>query len=335
MEFAFFIGIDVSKNELDFTVMQGRQLLFHREISNTVKNIGGLVKELSKQKGFELSRAIFCMEHTGIYSNHLLRYLYKIKACVCLEAATQIKNSLGNLRGKNDKIDSMRIAEYAYKNREDLRLWEPKREVVLRLAQLSSTRSRLISAKKILSVAIQENKDFVEKEVVGNSSRLCQSTLKAIEGDLKKTQEAIDRLISEDTELRRLFSLVTSVCGVGQVTAIQIVISTNEFKDITEAKKYACYSGVAPFRKESGLFRGKAQVSMMANKKVKTLLHLSALVAIQHNPEIRAYYMRKVNEEKKNKMSVINAVRNKLILRVFACVKQDRKYEKNYNKLVA
>nr|MBC7614368.1 hypothetical protein [Pseudopedobacter sp.] len=72
----------------------------------------------------------------------------------------------------------------------------------------------------------------------------------------------------------------------------------------------------------------------MANKKVKTLLHLAALVAIQHNPELRNYYERKVNEEKKNKMSVINAVRNKLILRVFACVKQDRKYEKNYLKLV-
>ena len=73
----------------------------------------------------------------------------------------------------------------------------------------------------------------------------------------------------------------------------------------------------------------------MANKKVKTLLHMAALVAIQYNDELRLYYERKVNIEKKNKMSVINAVRNKLVQRIFSCVNQNRMYEKNYLKLVA
>lgn len=73
----------------------------------------------------------------------------------------------------------------------------------------------------------------------------------------------------------------------------------------------------------------------MANKKIKTLLHLSAIVAIQYNADLKRFYERKVTYEKKNKMSVINAVRNKLILRIFACVNQNRPYEKNYGKLVA
>lgn len=90
------------------------------------------------------------MEHTKIYSNHLLACLYQKKANICLESATQIKKSLGNLRGKNDKVDSMRIAAYAYKNREELRLWAPRREHVQQLAHLASTRSRLIKAKKML-----------------------------------------------------------------------------------------------------------------------------------------------------------------------------------------
>ena len=52
-------------------------------------------------------------------------------------------------------------------------------------------------------------------------------------------------------------------------------------------------------------------------------------------PDLKIYYGRKVNEEKKNKMCVINAIRNKLILRVFACVNQNKEYEINYQKLVA
>jgi hypothetical protein len=62
---------------------------------------------------------------------------------------------------------------------------------------------------------------------------------------------------------------------------------------------------------------------------------MSALVAIQHNDELRLFYERKVNVEKKNKMSVINAVRNKLVQRIFSCVNQNRLYEKNYQKLLA
>lgn len=335
MEFTFFIGTDVSKNELDFAVMQGKNLLFHKETENTVKAINVFLKELLKLSGFDLSKAVFCMEHTGIYNNHLLVCLHKMKANICLEAATQIKNSLGNIRGKNDKIDAIRIGEYAYKNREELRLWAPKRDVVVNLSQLAATRSRLISARKMLSTPIKENNGFLQKNIAKENGKLCNRTIRTIDEDLLKTEKAIDLLVNQDSELKRLFALITSVCGVGMVTATQIVITTNEFKDINQAKKFACYSGVAPFTKESGMFKGKARVSHMANKKVKTLLHLAAMVAIQHNKELNVYFERKVNDEKKNKMSVINAVRNKLILRIFACVKQNRKYEKIYSKLVA
>ena len=127
MEFTYFIGCDVSKNELDFAVMQGKQFLFHKEIANNPKAIQAFVSELKKLSNFDLATAVFCMEHTGIYNTHLLVYLHKKKANSCLEPATQIKNSLGNIRGKNDKVDAIRIAEYAYKNREELRLWQPKR----------------------------------------------------------------------------------------------------------------------------------------------------------------------------------------------------------------
>jgi transposase len=159
--------------------------------------------------------------------------------------------------------------------------------------------------------------------------------LKGVETSLNNVEKAIMAIIKADPELKRLFDLATSVSGIGKVIAVQMIITTNEFKDIDNAKSYACYAGLAPYLEESGVFKGKGRVSHMANKKVKTLLHMAALVAIQHNDELRLYYQKKVDIDKKNKMSVLNAVRNKLVHRVFACINQNRKYQKNYLGLVA
>lgn len=334
MEFDFFIGIDVSKDELDFSVQQGKCFLFHREIRNEPGSIKAFLKELKKLPGFEMNKAVFCMEHTGIYNNHALSCLYEKNGNICLEAASQIKNSMGNIRGKNDKVDSVRIAEYAYKNRESLRLWEPKREVLVQLANYSAIRSRLLTTEKILKTPLKELAGFSKKKVARQNQVLCNPTLKAVKGDLARVDQAIAAVISGDPELKRLFDIVTSVCGIGKVTGVQMLITTNEFKDINQAKQYACYAGVAPFTDESGKVKKKARVSHMANKKVKTLLHLAAMVAIQYNPDLKSFYERKTGEGK-HKMSVINAVRNKLIERIFACVNQNRKYEKNYCRLVA
>lgn len=335
MEFVFFIGIDISKNELDFAVRRGKELLFHCEIANTPAAINAFLKELNKLPGFNLSIAVFCMEHTGIYNNHLLACLHKKKANICLEAASQIKKCLGNVRGKNDKVDSIRIAEYAYTQRENLRMWAPKREIVQQLSHLSAARSRLLKAKKMLSTPLNEAEAFVSKTIAKQTIKACSSTLNAITADLKRIEKEINKIISSDEELHRIFMLTTSVCSIGNVIATQVIISTNEFKDINNAKQFACMGGMAPFVEESGIFKGKGRVSHMANKKIKTLFHMAALVAIQYDPELKQFYERKVNQDKKNKMSVLNAVRNKLILRIFACVNQNRKYEKNYARLVA
>ena len=316
--------------------MQDKELPFHAEVENSPRTITAFIKEQTKLPNFDLSKAVFCMEHTGIYSHHLLSCLHKMGAKVCLEAATQIKNSLGNLRGKNDKIDAVRIADYAYRNSERLRLWTPKRDVVVKLAQLSATRSRLITVKKMLTVPIKETGGFLDKKTAAANAKLCKTSIDGVQKDLTRIEKAIDELIDVDAELKRLYRLVSSVVGIGKVTATEVLITTNEFRDIKEAKKFACYCGVAPPSPRNRVCsRVGPEYHIRANKKMKTLLHLAALVALQHNKDLKTYYERKVSEERKNKMCVINAIRNKLVLRIFACVNQGKEYEINYQKLVA
>jgi len=328
MENTYYIGVDVSKNKLDIAIIQGGELLDHHVISNEKEAIREWFIQLKSLVGFKKEKCIFCMEHTGVYNLPLLSFLYKKKVKVCLEAASQIKNSMGNVRGKNDKSDAIRIGKYAYRNAQELRLWQPKREVLVKLDRLNTLRSRLLSMKNQLEVPIREGETFFPK-LKSLEKKLAQRTINSLKADIEKINTEIDLVITQDARLQNMITLITSVNGVGRQTAIEIVYTSNEFEDIQEPKKFACYAGVAPFKKESGIFKGKPRVSQMANKKMKTLLHMCAIVAINHNDDIKAYYERKVKEGK-NKMAVLNAVRNKLIHRIYACVKQNRKYENSY-----
>lgn len=328
MEFKHFIGIDVSKETLDFSLVVRGEKQFHIQTTNNKKGIMQVVKQL-KQSYAILSETVFCMEHTGLYNEHLLNTLSSIKANIWLESSLHIKQSSGLQRGKNDKVDSLRIALFAYKNREEAKLWEAPRQAITQLKHLTTLRNRLMRAISQLQVPLKENKSFMPKDLAAKLSLHSKASLKGLKADLMKINDSILAIIKEDERLNHLFSIVTSVDGIGPVTATQILISTNEFKNFHFAKQFACYAGVAPFEHSSGSsVRGRTRVSNMANKTLKKLLFLASLSASQIKGEMNDYYVRKVNQGK-NKMSVLNAIRNKLILRIFACVKNNRPYSKN------
>jgi len=328
--YTHFIGIDVSKNEVDFAIMNEKNLLFHEEVKNDITEIIPFIVRLKSMPKFSIAKSLFCMESTGIYCNHLL-YCFKLfKANIVVENPIHIKKSLGLVRDKNDKADAIRIAQYALKNKDALRLWVPKRQVIFDLANLAAIRSRLLSTQIALKTPIKELNMFVNEEVIQRSEAMCHNSLLALKNDLKNVDDNIQLLILADPRLKRLHEIITSVPNIGEKTALQLIISTNEFKDIKDPKKFACYAGVAPFIQESGIFKGKAKISHIANKKIKTLLHICAVSSLRKG-ELKDYYTRKVAEGK-SKMGVINAIRNKLILRIFACVNQDRLYQDQYNR---
>lgn len=331
MQIKKFIGIDVSKKTLDITIVdsQGKQIYYER-IANESKSIKNCFVSFMKNFSLNYDESVFCMEYTGIYNLHLVKWLKKQSAHIWMESGNQICKSQGLVRGKNDKVDSSRIALYAFSNRHNIKLWKAPREIIEKLSVLLSLRNRFIKVKKQLSVTIEEQKLYLDKNTIKTIKKLNADPVNELMKSIQKVEKEIMELIKTDERIFKIYKIATSVDGVGMITAVNLITTTNEFLSITEAKKYACYSGVAPFEYSSGSsVRGKTKVSHMANKKMKTLLHLAALSAIQVKGEIKEYYKRKV-EQGKNKMSVLNAVRNKIIQRVFSCVKQNRFFEKNY-----
>ena len=333
MEKSLFIGIDVSKNELDFAVVESNKTLFHIEVTNNKQGIDSFMKQLKRQTNFSFENSLFCMEFTGTYNNILLNYLSNKNALIWVENARQIKDSMGTLRGKTDKLDAIVIAQYAYKNRENSRIWIPKHDIIQELDRLTTVRLRLVNAVKTLETPLTDSKDFIGKKAHKSTSNACQGSIDALKKDIKNIENEIKKLAENDPDLKHLYEIVTSVKGISAVIATEIIIATNEFKDITDPKKFGCYAGCVPFEKSSGKKNGKPHVSNIANKKIKSLLHMAALSAIQHCKELKDYYHRKVAEGK-NKMLVINNVRNKLILRIFACINKNQKYDENYTFLL-
>jgi transposase len=329
METLYFLGIDISKKKFDAALTIDGKNFHEVQIENQAKPIESFFRELKRQLS-SLSKLIVCLEHTGIYCQPLLDYLVKNQIRVCVEPALQIKQSQGMTRGKNDRIDAKRIALYALKNRENLAFWKPQRHCIQKLKALLTTRERLVKIRVQLEVPLRECEEFIEPSIRKEMVRHCHKTLNSVQGDIDKIEQAIEQLVKEDSQLREQCALATSVPGIGKITALNMIVSTSEFTRIAEAKKFACYAGVAPFEHISGSsIRGKTRVSKMANMTLKKLLHLAAMSAIQCCEELKAFYQRKVAAGK-NKMSVINAVRNKLISRVFACIKNNRKYQKIY-----
>lgn len=315
-----FVGIDVSKEWLDFACFQpGQGIIYKAQCANNGSGIGRVMKEIRKFCKVGTGDLLFCLEHTGIYCTSFLAYASKLDLLVWQESAWKIKGSQSP-RGKSDAMDAARIAEYAYRYRDRARLWVPEPEAIGRLRDLLAMRERLKKAMTMLKVPKSEAKATGKKVAVADMAKLCDPAVKALHKQVKQVEEQIDELVAKTPEYKQTMELACSVPGVGRMTALSLILFTRNFTLFDDPRKLACYSGVAPFDHSSGSsIRGRTRVSHFAQKDLKKVVHMAAMSAIQRNPDMKAYFVRKVGEGK-NKMSIINAVRNKLLHCVMAIV---------------
>jgi transposase len=242
-QFAYFIGIDVSRNKLDLAVMHHETLLFHRTIKNAVAEILVFLREIQSLTNLDKTQAVFCMEATGIYCNHMIEVLASENMAMVRENPLQILNSLGKIRGKTDKIDAIRIANYTFKNRHELSLKQARRPVIEQLAYLSALRRRMVATVKALRTPVKEQQTFINRDIQTQVILLGESSLNALILDIKKVEKAIAAVIKDDIRLKQLDEIITSVPHIGMVTCINIIIATNEFKDYNNPKNLPVMPG--------------------------------------------------------------------------------------------
>lgn len=321
-----FVGIDVSKKTFDVAIIKFNSDLLEENFSNSTRGINQFLKWLNKND-VSSEECLIGLERTGIYSELLTRNLQSKSFKTWVVMPYTLQRSMGLQRGKSDRIDAKRIAEYIRRYEDKAVLEQEENNHLVKIKKLLTLRNQLIKASSGFKKHLQELKLF-DNESYKLVKKIMESSIDKIKKNLKKLENKIEKLYKKDEEINKKMRLGLSVVGVGKITMLHILTATNLFKNCSNAKQLACYSGVVPFEYSSGTsVNKKSRVHFMANKKIKSLLHLCAMSSINHDPELKKYYERKV-EEGKPKMLVLNNVKNKLIHRIYSVIKRDQPYEK-------
>jgi transposase len=330
MEPKFFVGIDVSKITMDIAIIESGQLIGTFKIPNTEIGLLDFIKFLKDNYKCRGKNTLLCAESMGLFTNYLKTASEKHGMVICLESALRIKRSMGIQRGKNDSVDAVRIAEYAMKNYRSMKIWVSPRNCMLRLKSLSTIRKRLMKVLIMLKSQDKMHAYYIPKKEIEGISSLYNKSIEAVQADIENVNREMDFIIDSDERLSQLMKLQMSIPGIGRIIARQMIIATNEFIDFDTSRQFAAHCGVAPFEISSGgVSLGRTKVSHLADKELKALLHLGSMHFTRSTKYfLGRYYHRKVSEGK-NKMSVLNAIRNKLLHRIFSCVKNNKLYTDN------
>jgi len=328
MNYFYFNGIDISKEWFDAAIIAttNPRVSKHHQFANTLKGFKAYKKWLKKNGVTDYSKLFVCMEHTGVYTIPLCEFLAHQKVTYTLVPGAEITNSIGITRGKNDKLDAKRIAKYAFKNRDEIIIHTLPKEELRELKALLSYRERVVKSRHGFKVSSKELKAFDKSSVSQSICPRSEKLIKIFTKEINQIEKDIDQFLEKHPEIKRNYELLLSVPGIGRQNALYMIYFTKNFVSFNCPKKFSSYSGIAPFRNESGKSRkSKSKVSHKANKKMKTLLTSAVVCSHPTCVEYRIYYKKQI-EKGKDENSIKNVLRNKIVSRAFAVIKRNSPY---------
>lgn len=327
-----FIGIDISKDKFDYCILSDDHKILLKGIEvNSKKGISSFCKLINKYS--DLAPWI-CMEHTGHYG-YLLCHEFSNKALTySMLSPLDLKKSMGLVRGKSDTVDAYRIASYALTHQHTLKPSIYPEEALRKLKVTITAREGLKKESVKLQNSIRAFKIVAKTTDIANVSKVLIKQLEHVKKGIKELETQMKEIIQLSESLKKTYKKITGVYGVALITASSVIVETENFTKITNPRKFACHGGIAPFPYSSGSsVKGRSRTSFFCKRSLKGLLFRASATAIQHDPELKAYYKRKL-EEGKHKLSALNAVANKLVLRIFAVQKRENPFQLTLAKVI-
>ena len=316
-----FIGCDVSRATLDFAIYKkgnDYRTFQHIQVPNSTEGFQAMRKWLRTFK-INIKEAVIAMEHTGVYSIALSEWCHKKAITFVLLHPLDVKNAGARGRNKTDKADSQFIADYAYTMREKLSPSSPEPTTIKKLRELRNERQLAVRAR---TAYLNQLKMITDKSTFNRMNKVTEmftAQIKNIEAELRK-------IIESDAELHRNYKLLISIPGIGIINAVTTLIATCNFTRFQTARQYAKFCCVSPLSRESGTsVRSGDHVSHAGHNEIKSILTEGVRSAIHHDAQLKAYYERKRAEGKPHG-SVLNAVKFKLICRMFAVIGRQKEY---------
>jgi transposase len=290
------IGIDTSQSQLDIYV---RPVGDYFCVENSPK---GAKEAACRLRSYQPARVL--IEATGRLEMHFVCAAHKVRLPVVVCNAGQVRQfakATGRL-AKTDKLDAQDIAHFG----EALQpaLTELKPEKPRQISDLIAVRSQCLDMSTMQKNRMRRMPKTVQPPI--------QRILNAIQKEIERIDQKLDKLVDATPQWRNQRELLMSAKGVGKVVAYTLMSELPELGQLNR-KKIAALVGVAPINRDSGSYRGKRRI-YGGRSKVRTVLYVSMLSAIQHNPKIKSMYERLVAAGKPKKVAIVACMRKQLTI---------------------
>jgi transposase len=328
-------GIDVAQNELVVSLGRiSRSLEIEIYASKTFAN---------KQSGFEALEVWikkhtdpqitvrFVMEATGVYHEKLAYYLSGQAHQVSIVLPNKISNYFRTLDIKTitDKTASQAICRFGLERM--LEVWQKPKKVFKDIKQVTRERDQLIADRTVLKNQLHAEK--AEAFPNENSIKRITKRIQLINKQELEIRTEIAELVKKDTELVKKINNITTIPGVGKLTAVIVLAETNGFELIRSKRQLVSYAGLDVRLKESGTsVKSKPKISKKGNRHLRKAMYMPALSAMRHNEHHKKVFVRLVSKHG-IKMKAAVAVQRKILELIYIIYKTDNAFEPNYQEI--
>lgn len=325
-------GIDVAQRKIDVSLgmmddQADTEVYAYKAFNNNEKGFAALLLWVKKQTQADIQLR-FVMEATGVYHEALAYHLSTKAYSVSIVMPNKISNFFKTLEVKTitDKTMSEAIALFGLEKRLDN--WTPPKKVYRELRQLTRERDQLIAEKTINKNQLHAE----ETEAYPN-----EKTLKRVKARIIMLNKQIKEIVAEIAEVNKnerevadATKLITTIPGVGLLTAITVLAETDGFSLIHNKRQLTSFAGLDVKEKESGTsVKCKPHISKRGNKHLRKAMHLPALAAIRHTERYKATFTTIISKTG-IKMKGAVAVQRKLLEMIYTIYTTKKPFDIEY-----
>ncbi|GGJ60102.1 IS110 family transposase [Deinococcus roseus] len=337
----FILGIDVGKSHLHCRLLKSTEQGTQKQSTTKLGNIQifqnteeGRLRLTQWLEGYQAlgNTTHAVMEATGVYSQQIAHTLHSLSCKVSVVNAAKIKFfAMSNLRrGKTDSMDAELIAQYGLTMKPAP--WTPTRLELEHLRALLSEREGIIG---LITMEKGRHHAFAHhQQPCKKALERCETRQKLLKEQLDSVELDIKDIIKADPILKGQVGLLTSVPGVGRLTAATLLAETHHLEDLQNAGQWASFAGLSPVPRQSGQMMGRSSISKVGNPRIRKILYMSAVTVTRMDNEQGEFYRRLVGSGKPKKVALIALARK--ILRVcFAVLRSGEPYTKGHRSQLA
>lgn len=270
----------------------------------------------------------YIMEATGVYHESFSYFLASKDRQVSIILPNKISNYFRTLEVKTitDRTAAEAIARFGLERKLDT--WKPAKGLFKRLKELTRERDQLIAERTVLKNQLHAEETKAEPSTSAISR--IKIRIHLLKQQDKEIRDEVLQLVNQDKETKESVNLISSVSGIGLLTAVIILAETNGFELIRNKRQLISYAGLDIKEKQSGTsVKGKPKISKKGNRHLRKAMHLPALTAIKHDNRFKAVFARIVACHG-IKMKAVVAIQRKLLEMAYIIYKTGKKYDKNY-----